>query len=450
MRPTLDRFREAEVAREEAAEVPLDGQLESYVARALAASPRLRASFARWRASTERARGARRWPRPTLSYAAFLRPVETRVGPQRQKVGLRVPLAWPATLRAPQASAARRADAAGARFAAEFLLLRERVAAAYWQLWWLARRDAVLGEQLEILAGLLEAVEGRVATGGASVADLQQLALRRSRLADARAGLVEARARVEAGLRAALGLDADAALPVEGAPPALGAPAEAEATLREAAAARPEVAAHERLAEAAEAEIEGLRARRFPNVALGLDWIETGPARGGDPARSGDDPLILGVSVGLPVDLGADRALARAARAEGDAHRADAEAARRDAAAEVARALAEVRDARRRAALHEETLRPQAEAAFEATLGAYQAGRVGVAALMMALREQLEVELGLERARADFAVAWARLEAAVGRPVEARGDGDAPERDVVENGQGQGHGHGQGSEGGAR
>ncbi|HJK90266.1 MAG TPA: TolC family protein, partial [Polyangiaceae bacterium LLY-WYZ-15_(1-7)] len=213
---------------------------------------------------------------------------------------------------------------------------------------------------------------------------------------------------------------------------------------------RPEVAAHERLAEAAEAEIEGLRARRFPNVALGLDWIETGPARGGDPARSGDDPLILGVSVGLPVDLGADRALARAARAEGDAHRADAEAARRDAAAEVARALAEVRDARRRAALHEETLRPQAEAAFEATLGAYQAGRVGVAALMMALREQLEVELGLERARADFAVAWARLEAAVGRPVEARGDGDAPERDVVENGQGQGHGHGQGSEGGAR
>ncbi|HJL25917.1 MAG TPA: TolC family protein, partial [Polyangiaceae bacterium LLY-WYZ-15_(1-7)] len=238
MRPTLDRFREAEVAREEAAEVPLDGQLESYVARALAASPRLRASFARWRASTERARGARRWPRPTLSYAAFLRPVETRVGPQRQKVGLRVPLAWPATLRAPQASAARRADAAGARFAAEFLLLRERVAAAYWQLWWLARRDAVLGEQLEILAGLLEAVEGRVATGGASVADLQQLALRRIRLADARAGLVEARARVEAGLRAALGLDADAALPVEGAPPALGAPAEAEATLREAAAAR--------------------------------------------------------------------------------------------------------------------------------------------------------------------------------------------------------------------
>ncbi|MEM9073713.1 MAG: TolC family protein, partial [Myxococcota bacterium] len=182
-RETLSRFRDAEEMRE--TPPPIDGRLDAYVAHATAEHPSARAAFERWRAATHRIATERGWPRPTISYAAFLRPVETRVGPQRQRVGLRVPLAWPGMLRGRATNAAELANAAGQRFSAEVLALRHRVADAYWTRWLLEARARSLAEQQVVLQGLAELVQGRVAVGEAAVGDLQTIEVRRARLADA-------------------------------------------------------------------------------------------------------------------------------------------------------------------------------------------------------------------------------------------------------------------------
>ena len=45
-------------------------------------------------------------------------------------------------------------------------------------------------------------------------------------------------------------------------------------------------------------------------------------------------------------------------------------------------------------------------------------GGAELAAALLAQREILEIDLAYERARAEHGAAWARLEAAVGRPLE--------------------------------
>jgi outer membrane protein TolC len=108
------------------------------------------------------------------------------------------------------------------------------------------------------------------------------------------------------------------------------------------------------------------------------------------------------------------------ALAESAAFEARREAAEDDARAEVIEAVSNVRDAARQVRLYRDTLRPQAESAYGAVLGGYQTGTSGIASVLMAQKDLLEIELAERRARARHAIAWATLEEIVGRPVRAK------------------------------
>ncbi len=200
-------------------------------------------------------------------------------------------------------------------------------------------------------------------------------------------------------------------------PPAVRWPGESEGALLEAAAARPRVA--EALAEAAafREEAAAHEARRRPQATFRMEWSEVGPAINSGAPNDGDDALALGVTLALPFDVGADRAAERAAEAEARAAEATSEQFARQARLEVLAALAEVENTARRARLHESTLEPQAVAAYESA-NARVATSGDVTLTLLALRELLEVRLGHIEALAEHAIAWARLERAVGRPVE--------------------------------
>jgi outer membrane protein TolC len=87
------------------------------------------------------------------------------------------------------------------------------------------------------------------------------------------------------------------------------------------------------------------------------------------------------------------------------------------AEAELASTLANLRDAKRRVELYQMTLVPQAETAYDSVLGSYTVGRGTVAQSLLAHRDLLELRIELERARADHARTWARLEELVGREL---------------------------------
>lgn len=403
------------------AETP-DGTEASYVAYAMAQSPELRASYERWRAATLRIEPARRLPDPMVTYGFYARPVQTRVGPQRHRLMVRQDIPWPTKLTAAADAQAIRARAAERRFEAQALAIRRRVAEAWWRLWTVRRVRAVEREQQEILQGLSETLRARLEIGQATLADVQQVDLMRTRLDDMIASLDEEEARAAAALRAAISAPRGMPMPtVEDVPPPALVGPDPEA-LADVVAEHPFLDSFSLMAQASEAQAAALEADRFPRFSLGVDWIETGPAVMSGVQGSGDDAVILNFGISVPIWQGAYDDAQRAAEADAAAERAEREAALNGALAELTQALAAIRDSRRRVALYRDTLLPQATTAFESVIGSYAAGRATVAATILAQRDLLEIAVAAARARADHGVAWAQLERVVGRPVPAAAD----------------------------
>lgn len=414
------RFPGPSTVDDEAPAPVLDGSLAAYVAHAMHESPELRAAFARWRAGVRRISVARRLPEPTVSFAAYVRAVETRVGPQRARVGVRQMVPWPAAQRASADAAASRAQVHEANVEVSALALRSRVAAAYWRLWLVHRVHVLSREQELVLAGLSDLVRGRIELGQASLADATQADLSLARHRDHHQAHAEAAGRVEAELRAAVAAEVGTEMPVDDALPSISLPAEEESVLLAAAVAHPRLERFERLAAASEADAAREQSRRYPNLGFGFDWIATGRASNAGVPDSGKDPLILSVSLTVPLWGSSYGAAEEAALADASAHRADREAFEDQVAAELTAAVVAVRDSYRRALLHEHTLVPQAQTSLEAVIDSYQVGRVPLAAAIIAQRDLLSLLIALDQARAQHAVAWARLEHIVGREIARR------------------------------
>lgn len=398
----------------------LDGSLEGYVGVALWESPSLKARHAQWRAAIEDIGPSVGWPEPTLTYGFFIRQVETRVGPQRHRVGISQAIPWPGKLEQMEVAGAERARAEAARFEVEALALRRRVAEAYWALWRVRQVRAVQAEQLKLLEQLSASALARLEIGRASLADVGQIDLRRSRLADMIAQLDAAERAASARLLAAVGRPGQGSAPTSPQAPELRPAPEAEATLARIQA-HPEAAAMWAEAASQDARAEAARARRWPDFMIGLDWIETGEAVMPNVPDSGKDPVIAMFSLKLPIWGDDYQGAEDASRARGEAMRHQRQDAldRAEGAARVA--MSTIEDTRRRVALYQQTLVPQAEAVYGSTLGAYESGPGNVASVLLAFRELLELRLMTVDALAEHAMAWASLDALAPPPKE-----DAP------------------------
>ncbi len=408
-----------------AAEPLLDGSLNSYVAFALARSPELRASFERWRAATMRISRARRIPEPVIKYSYFVRSVETRVGPQNHKLSLMQSFPWPTAMSAGSDAASETARAAERHFDAEALTVKQAVADAYWRLWLLEEEHHLKNEHDIVLETLAGTVRGRVRTGAASLADLNQVELGVARHHDHHGAHREDQRVASADLLRAIGAtEREQGLSADDTP-FEGLPALSEEALRTAAREHPRIEAAELMASASDSLVRVEAADRAPSLLAGLEWIVVGKA----PTvleKSGQDAVSVTAGLSVPLWGRNYRDAMSAARAEGAAYRADRDAALQTADAQLAGATSAVRDAQRKIDLYRNTLIPLAETTFQSVLGSYQSGRSTVAAALLAQKDLLELQLDLARSRALHARAWAVIEAVVGRPVEATEQGERP------------------------
>lgn len=398
------------------------GALESYLRVALRSDPQSEAAFARWEASVLRVTRARRLPDPVIRFGYFLSSVETRVGPQRGRVGLEQAFPWPTKLSAGSDAVAMQAQAMQRRFEAEVLRVAERVEEAYWSLWLVREKRKIRRDHLLILTGLSETVLGRLATGAANLAEQQQVDLSAARLEDQIATLGEQERTAIATLAAACGVEQLGNAATTSAPPTPSRPKLSELKLRELARSHPSVVAYADLAAAQDAAAEAEAADALPGFTIGAEWIITGEARMPNVPDSGKDAVVVGAGVRVPLWQGSYSDSEDAARAEARAYRADRRAASNRSLAQLDMVLSRVRDSARRARLIQGTLLPQAQTAYESVLGAYAVGRGSVAQALLAQRDLLELRLDWVDARAEYARAWAKLEEVTGRRLEAAMD----------------------------
>jgi outer membrane protein, heavy metal efflux system len=413
-------------------EEDLDGAADRSAYRAFAAlhNPELEAAFHRWSAMLETIPQARSLPNPKLTYALYIRHVETRVGPQRHRFGLAQAFPWFGTLTARADVATEASRAARAVYNAKKLALFSEVDRWYSEYAYLAKAISLTAENLELLRYLESVVRTRYSTGAAAHAHVIQLQVELGRLEDRLRALEDYRAPLSARLSAVLNRDDERLLPwPKRAVEREGLALDIEQLLAWLNEHNPELQRLDALASREEARVVVAQKQGWPSFAVGVDYIETGGASMSGVADSGKDPVMAMLSLSLPIWRGSIDAAVREATANKAAAVRDREGRKNTLRADLQLSLYRARDADRRLQLYRDSLIPKADQAFRVALSGFGSAQASFLDVIDAERSLLEFKLATARAVADHAIALAEIERIVGRDLpQGAGESSAPPR----------------------
>lgn len=360
---------------------------------------------------------AKSLPQPTLTYGHFIEEVETRVGPQESKLAVRqsIPTFGKRGLKRDVALAAN--SAAKARYGATVLSVEYEVRALYSECALLERMIEISSERIGLVASLETTVRTLFSAGEASYGKLSRIELLLAERRSALAGLIDSRASVLARLAAAVGTMDLSKISAPGMSAAsLTRPSDDEYRLL-LPEGNPELAVLSAAVEGAQAGLRLSRRNWFPDLVIGLDYIETGEAA--MPVdESGKDAVMVSASVALPLWGGQLRAGVRKGEASRDAAVARYTAGSLRLSARLEEILVRIRDAERRIALHELELLPRARQERAVAEAAYGGGG-SITELVDAEEHMLTYELGLAQAQRDLATRIAEADMLTGRFAHA-------------------------------
>ncbi len=385
-------------------------RLDALIAEALENHPGLLAARARRESAEERAQRAGYLPDPRFTYGYFAERIETRTGPQRHRFGLSQTIPWFGTLSADSEVALAEAGIQRAELEATRQGVIRDVTQAYFDYGLLAQDIRVSEETFGWLQTLEPVVRLRIRTGG-SQQDLLRLQLEIGQVENEHVSLRRQRHVRSARLLALLGRHENDLLPF----PAAFEASRLDPTSTEHSLDRnPDIAALREHVRTAERRFDRANLSGYPDLTLGVEYIETGAAINPGVRGSGDDPILLTLGVTLPLWRGRYRAERRAARASVRASRASLEQRTQEVGVALADVLYRIDDAWRQIELHRGTLLPRARQSVEVALSDYRTGRSTLLEIIDSERSLLTLEHALWRSIAAHEHARADLEALIG------------------------------------
>ncbi|MCB0331268.1 MAG: TolC family protein, partial [Bdellovibrionales bacterium] len=161
-----------------------DASLDDYILFALKASSELKSAFASYRAALQKSPQVSTLPDPTLNYGYFIKEVETRVGPQEQKVGLMQPIPWFGKLSLKGEIADSEAKAAFYAFLAKKNKLVTDVTDAYFELAYLKSASEITDANFELLKRWEQVVAQKYRSQTGTQADLIKVQVELGKLED--------------------------------------------------------------------------------------------------------------------------------------------------------------------------------------------------------------------------------------------------------------------------
>ncbi len=407
---------------EEKAELDLgaDPGLEDFLRYAALNHPGLRSAFYDWKASLEVAPQVRGLPDPMLTYSYYINEVETRVGPQRQRLTLMQRFPWPSRLDRKAEEAERKARVKQHLYEATKLRLFYDVKKAYYDYYFLARSIAILRDNVKLLERMEAAVRVRYKAGGAESPALIQIQVELGKHEDRLKSREALQPALVARLNAAMGRDSLRPIPWPKRDPVEPPVMEDETLLEALLEKNPELeAARERIL-AAEAGKDVASTMYFPDFGIGGTYIQTDRRHDVDVDDNGKDAILLTLELSLPIWQGSKDAAVRQAEAEQEAAWMAHEDLENRLSAALSVAFYQYEDAERTLNLFRETLVPLAEQAFQTIQAAFTGGKASYLDMLEAERQLLEFRLMVERSLVDRNVRLAELEKLCGR--ELRGD----------------------------
>ena len=383
-------------------------------------NPELQHLRARWRSEVARAEISDALPDPHLSAGLYLQEVETRVGPQRYRLGISQTLPWKGKLPLKQDLA----EAGAASLYEQYLDKQQALFAAFKQnlaqLGYLEQSLRITKEHVALLQELEAQMEARYVTDQAGFSDWVRIHVEVDRLRDRVTTLREMKRPVEAELNRLLGRPIERPYTIDfkslpDLPTSLSADRDAlvEAMSRHNHA----IQSSRRKIAAAEKGRELARKDFYPDFTVGLDFIETGSARMTGVEDSGKDPVVLKFGMSLPIFKRKYRALETAASEAYVSAVKERVSISDKLAGRIDRLLYEYEDAVRKVTLYEQRLIPDTRDALDVLIRSYEAGSTGFLDLIDTERTLLTLQLAMAESRTEGYKALAGLEQVTVMPL---------------------------------
>ena len=424
--------------------------LDSLVRTALAVNPELRAGEARVDALRHRVAPAAAWPDPMLmvglenqplgreptTLSAHGTPVAGGPDPMTMRmVGVSQTIPYPGKTRLQRAIAQRGVDEAVAALEVTRQQIAYDVRAAYYQVAFVDRAMAIVGENQSLLTTFIRTTEARYSVGQSGQQDVLNARLEATRLAERASSLLEERHAALARLNASLDRPSDA--PIDRAEitervrraaigdstqairftaSTLGARA-ADSPLpslvelqEEAIANNAELRAHEAMIIAQTARVDLTRKSYLPDVDVAVQYGQ----------RAGNLPDMLTAIVSIPIPVQKrgkqNEVTAEAASTLAMLH-AEHMAKVNTLRTEVARLVSELERDRTQLALYQKGILPQGRAALATATSSYQVGKADFTSVLQSRATLFDFQTEYVRTLSDFATNLAELQRVVGKEV---------------------------------
>ena len=393
-----------------------ESTLSDYLAYGALHNPGLKSAVHRWNAALQKIPQVTSFSDPKFHYSYFIREVETRVGPQEQKIGLSQTFPWFGTHRLYGEAGMESANVLHQQVEAKTRRLFYRIKKSYYEFYYLARSIAITEDNIELLKHL-ESVAQAKYKSGSSVLGVLKAQVELGKLIDRLHTLQDFREPITAKLNAALNRPTSASLPWPRSWVAKEVPYSSDDLLAFLGRKNPELLALDAAVRREEVEVALAKKKSLPDITLGVDYIVTDEALTPGIPDSGKDPLVAKVSISVPLWREKNQASVEEAKHRRMAAINTRKDKENDLAAELKMALYRLRDAERKMSLFRDTLIPEAKQSMQVTEEAYRSGSTDFLNLVDAQRLLLEFELSFERARVDREKQVAEIEMLIGEDL---------------------------------
>ncbi len=355
---------------------------------------------------------------PNFTYTYYIEEVETRVGPQKQKFGISQAFPWFGTLSLKGGIAWERAEQARLNFEAQKLELFYQVKDAYYDYYYLSRALSIHRENLDLLKQWENVLLKKYAAGSAMYGQIIKTQVELGKLEDQVQTLELKRRPIDTRLKSLVNITDTLFFPFPIKAGIDSVPVSFEIIWPKLYMNNPNLTSLQNKIQMNEKRISLARKNYLPNLMLSLYYIQTEDSQMSPPPMdNGKDPLMVGASFSIPLQLGKISSSVKEARAD----MKSAEHARKDLEnmfrTKLANLIFKIDDAKRKAALYKESLVPKALQALEAFETSFRGGTASYLDLLDAQRDLLNFELIYEKAVTNHEKRIAELEMIVGQEL---------------------------------
>ena len=390
--------------------------LSELIQEALHQNPQIQAVMNGWKAALKIIPQAKSLPDPMLSYSYFGQSIETRLGPQRNKVSISQKFPYFGKLSIKGEIARKSALVLEERYNAVKLNIVLKVRNAFFSLFWFDRAIRISQEEKEVLQRLAKIAEIKYETGKVNQQDVLKAQLEISKVLDKILNLNQGRKAITAELNSLLNRPPGSYLGEVEEFELPDLKVGLEKLYEWAKEMRPEMRQAQRFIEKNEESLKLAKKNYFPDFKIMFDYIDI---RGGTTTNpeDGRNSWMASIGINLPIWRKKLRASEAEAAIKVEASRKSYKDVENETLSLVNELFFEVKTASEEVNLYEYSLMPQAEQSLKASEIGYLTGKVDFLNLLDAERMVLLIKIGYFKTIADLGKSLAQLERVVGKDI---------------------------------